>query len=89
MNQHKHNDPHHDPKRAAYRGFGAILFYCGFVSGLLAAGALLYGEMTKMNKSLFEALSGDSAVTLSLIAAFMVPLSLGWIARYLISGQRY
>jgi hypothetical protein len=59
------------------------------VSGLLAAGALLYGEMTKMNKSLFEALSGDSAVTLSLIAAFMVPLSLGWIARYLISGQRY
>ena len=42
-----------------------------------------------MNKSLFEALAGDSAITFSLIAAFMVPLSIGWVARYMISGQRY
>lgn len=85
MKQHKHDDP----KLAAYKRFGSIIFYCGFLSGLLAAGALLYAEMAKMNKSLFEALAGDSAVTLSLIAAFMAPLSLGWIARFLISGQRY
>ena len=65
MNQHKHNDPHHDPKHAAYKGFGAILFYCGFVSGILAAGALLYGEMTKMNKSLFEALADRKSTRLN------------------------
>jgi hypothetical protein len=45
--------------------------------------------MTKMNKSLFEALAGDSAITLSLIAAFMVPLSIGWIARYFVTGRRH
>ncbi len=85
MKQHKHVDP----TQVAYKRFGSIIFYCGFLSGVLAAGALLYAEMTKMNKSLFEALAGDSAITLSLIAAFMTPLALGWIARFLISGQRY
>lgn len=85
------NEPRHDDERirAAYERFGSIVFYCGFFSGVIAAGALLYAEMAKMNKSLFEALAGDSAITLSLIAAFMVPLSIGWVARFLISGRRY
>jgi|GEM_PF-6262256 len=86
MNKPRH---HGDQTRAAYERFGSMVFYCGFFSGVIAAGALLYAEMAKMNKSLFEALAGDSAITLSLIAAFMLPLSIGWVARFLISGRRY
>ena len=85
------NKPNHPDQQtlAAYERFGSIVFYCGFFSGVIAAGALLYAEIIKMNKSLFEALAGDSAITLSLISAFMAPLSIGWVARFLISGRRY
>ena len=51
--------------RAAYERFGSIVFYYGFFSGIIATGALLYAEVSKMNKSLFEALAGDSAITKS------------------------
>lgn len=78
-----------DPMREAKERVGSLVFSCGFLSGILAAGVLLNGEMNKMNKSLFEALAGDSTVTLSLISAFIVPLSMGWIMRYFISGHRY
>jgi hypothetical protein len=88
MTKHKHDDTH-STAALAYQKLGSIVFLCGFLIGVIGAGALLFAEMTKMNKSLFEALAGDSAITLSLIAAFMVPLSIGWIARYLISGRRY
>ena len=84
MNQHKHNQ-----EKAAHERIGSILFFFGFLSGIIGAGVLLFAEMTKMNKSLFEALAGDSAITFSLIAAFMVPLSIGWIARYFVTGRRH
>lgn len=86
MSNRRHHD---DQRREAYERFGSIVFYCGFFSGVIGAGALLYAEMAKMNKSLFEALAGDSAITLSLIAALMLPLSIGWVARFLITGRRY
>jgi hypothetical protein len=88
MTKHKHDNI---PSTAAlaYKKLGSIVFLCGFLVGAIGAGGLLFAEMTKMNKSLFEALAGDSAITFSLIAAFMVPLSIGWVARYMISGQRY
>jgi hypothetical protein len=88
MTKHKHDNI---PSTAAlaYKKLGSIVFLSGFLVGAIGAGGLLFAEMTKMNKSLFEALAGDSAITFSLIAAFMVPLSIGWVARYMISGQRY
>ena len=88
MTKHKHENAH-PTAAAAYQKLGSIVFMSGFLIGVIGAGVLLFAEMTKMNKSLFEALAGDSAITFSLIAAFMVPLSIGWIARYLISGRRY
>ena len=54
--------------RAAYERFGSIVFCCGFFSGIIATVALLYAETGKMNKSLFEALAGDSAIAKSRIS---------------------
>ena len=88
MTKHKQHDGN-SAAESAYEKLGSIVFFCGFLIGVIGAGVLLFAEMIKMNKSLFEALTGDSAITLSLIAAFMVPLSVGWIARYMISGRRY
>ena len=51
--------------RAAYERFGSIVFCCGFFICIIATGVLLYAEMGKMNKSLFEALASDSAITKS------------------------
>ena len=68
---------------------GQAAFYLGFLSGIGFAGGLLYIEMHDMNHGLFDALAGDSAITFSLMAAFLLPLGLGWLARFLISGRRY
>ena len=88
MTKHKHDNI---PSTAAlaYKKLGSFVFLCGFLVGAIGAGGLLLAEMTKMYNCLFEARAGDSAITFSLIAAFVVPLSIGWVARYMISGQRY
>ncbi|MFY9656477.1 MAG: hypothetical protein WAK01_07805 [Methylocystis sp.] len=68
---------------------GNAVFYSGFLAGIVCAGLLLYAEMKDMKHSLFDQLLGDSGITFSLIAAFVVPLGLGWLLRYLISGKRW
>jgi hypothetical protein len=68
---------------------GDGLFYAGFLTGVVSAGALLYYEMKDMQSSLFDQLAANSAVTLSLIAAFLTPLGIGWFLRFLISGRRW
>lgn len=76
-----------EPTRA--ERVGAAVFYGGFLAGLGSAGFLLYLEMKDMQHSLFDQLAANSAVTLSLIAAFLTPLGIGWLLRYLISGKRW
>ena len=88
MIMHKTQTPHATHETVADR-LGQAAFYLGFVSGIGFAGGLLYLEMTDMNRRLFDALAADSGITLSLIAAFLIPLGLGWFARLLISGRRY
>jgi hypothetical protein len=84
--RHPHQETH-SPSLADR--LGQIAYYLGFLSGIGFAGGLLYLEMHDMNRSLFEALATDSGITFSLMAAFLIPLGLGWFARYLISGRRY
>lgn len=68
---------------------GKAAFYLGFLAGIVCAGLLLYVEVKDMKRSLFDQLLGDSGVTFSLIAAFVVPLGIGWLLRYFISGRRW
>lgn len=68
---------------------GDAAFYLGFLTGILCAGLLLYSEIKDMKRGLFDRLLGDSAITFSLIAAFVVPLGIGWLLRYVISGKRW
>jgi hypothetical protein len=68
---------------------GNAAFYLGFLAGIVCAGLVLYVEVKDMKRSLFDQLLGDSGITFSLIAAFVVPLGLGWLLRYLISGKRW
>jgi hypothetical protein len=68
---------------------GGAVFYLGFFAGICLASSLLYLEMKEMDKGMFDALAADSAIRISLIAAFLVPLAVGWMARFLISGRRY
>lgn len=68
---------------------GDAVFYLGFLAGVCLSASLLYLEMKEMGKSLFDALAADSGITLSLIAAFLVPLGVGWLGRLMISGRRY
>jgi hypothetical protein len=87
---HKHHHVHHaTPAPGLADRLGQIAFYLGFVSGIGFAGGLLYLEMHDMNRGLFEALATNSGITFSLMAAFLIPLALGWMARFLISGRRY
>lgn len=85
------HDKHHEhpASHALADKLGQAAYYLGFLSGIGFAGGLLYLEMHDMNRGLFDALAGDSAITFSLMAAFLIPLALGWIARFLISGRRY
>lgn len=84
----KHHQEHAASPSLADK-LGQIVFYLGFLGGIGFAGGLLYLEMHDMNHGLFDALAGDSAITFSLMAAFLIPLGLGWFARFLISGRRY
>ncbi len=68
---------------------GQAVFYLGAVAGVCLSASLLYLEMKVMGKGVFDALAADSGVTLSLIAAFLLPLGAGWLGRFLISGRRY
>jgi hypothetical protein len=68
---------------------GNAVFYLGFLAGIAGAGLLLYVEIKDMKRSLFDQLLGDSGITFSLIAAFVVPLGIGWLLRFLISGRRW
>lgn len=85
----KHHADHTASSPSLADKLGQAAFHLGFVSGIGFAGGLLYLEMHDMNQGLFDALAGDSAITLSLTAAFLIPLALGWMARFLISGRRY
>ncbi len=78
-----------NPAKSTREMIGAAVFYAGFFAGLAFAGFLLYLEMKDMKRSLFDQLAGDSAVTFSLIAAFLTPLGIGWFLRYMISGRRW
>jgi len=85
-----HNrQPHHNSQPTTADRVGDAVFYLGFVAGLLLAGSVLYLEMKEMDKGVFDALAADSAIPISLIAAFLVPLAVGWMGRFLISGRRY
>lgn len=78
------------PTRASMaEKLGDAAFYAGFIAGIVCAGLLLYAEMKDMKRSLFDQLLGDSAITFSLIAAFVVPLGIGWLMRYVISRKRW
>lgn len=68
---------------------GQAAFYLGFVAGVAAAGYLLYLESKDIQRGLFDQLAANSGVTLSLMAAFLVPLGIGWLLRYMISGRRW
>lgn len=68
---------------------GNAAFYAGVVAGVAAAGYLFYLEMKDMQSSFFDQLAANSGITLSLTAAFLVPLGIGWLLRYLISGKRW
>jgi hypothetical protein len=85
------NNKHHDHPASHDLAdkLGQAAYYLGFLSGIGFAGGLLYLEMHDMNRGLFDALAGDSAITFSLMAAFLIPLALGWMARFMISGRRY
>jgi hypothetical protein len=80
---------HHESAPGLADTLGQAAFYLGFASGIGFAAGLLYLEMHDMNRQLFDALAGDSGITFSLMAAFLIPLGLGWFARLLISGRRY
>jgi hypothetical protein len=85
---HKSHTHRPAPETLADR-LGQAAFYLGFLSGVGFAGGLLYVEMQDMNRRLFDALAANSGITFSLMAAFLIPLGLGWFARLLISGRRY
>ncbi len=68
---------------------GDAAFYFGFIAEIVCAGLLLYAEAKDIKRSLFDQLLGDSGITFSLIAAFVVPLGIGWLLRYMISGKRW
>ena len=85
----KHHTDHIAPSHNLADKLGKAAFYLGFLCGIGFAGGLLYLEMHDMNRGLFDALATNSAITFSLMAAFLIPLTLGWIARFLISGRRY
>jgi hypothetical protein len=80
---------HAHAKATTAAKIGDALFYLGFFTGIAAAGGLFYLEVKDMQRSLFDQLASDSGVTLSLIAAFLVPLGVGWLLRYLIAGKRW
>jgi hypothetical protein len=88
MHKHPHHS-HHEARPGFAEELGQAAYYLGFVSGIGFAGGLLYLEMHDMNRGLFDALATNSGITFSLMAAFLVPLALGWFARFLISGRRY
>ncbi|CAJ0849893.1 hypothetical protein AMST5_00191 [freshwater sediment metagenome] len=68
---------------------GNAAFYLGFFAGVACAAFLLYSEMKDIKRGLFDQLAGDSSITFSLIAAFLFPLGIGWLLRYMISGKRW
>jgi hypothetical protein len=76
-------------KASTAKRVGDAAFSLGFIAGVASAGFLLYLEMKDMRRSLFNQLAGDGSITFSLTAAFLVPLGLGWLLRYLISGKRW
>jgi hypothetical protein len=81
--------PQKPPARASMaEKVGDAAFYFGFIAGI-CAGLLLYAEAKDIKRSLFDQLLGDSGITFSLIAAFVVPLGIGWLLRYIISGKRW
>jgi hypothetical protein len=80
---------HAHSKATTAAKIGDALFYLGFFAGIGCAGWLFYLEFKDMQRSLFDQLASDSGITLSLIAAFLVPLGLGWLLRYLIAGKRW
>jgi len=61
----------------------------GFFAGVACAAFLLYFEVKDIKRGLFDQMAGDSSITLSLMAAFLVPLGIGWLLRYMISGKRW
>jgi hypothetical protein len=76
-------------RRTSADKVGQAVFYAGFLAGVASAGLLLRLEMKDMQRSLFDQLAEDSGITLSMIAAFLVPLGIGWLLRSVISGRRW